>query len=283
MKRILSLVVIMFMLAGCGGSDGGSSGNNSSAISFEAYVREGETFIFSLDPKDAVSYEELRNSEFRESLSLSNWRSYFDVKEVYREHYEYDEQGNPTDTYMRGNFYEVILLDDYYYVDNWSRNGQEFEMFLDGKETRTMTSGGRVYDPETTEYFEVKNYYGADPILILSDFENVWDEETNEKYTGQLNSYDMVSAKGDLYLLKASAVGFKKYGDNNRYLAAYDSPEEYFIILLQTDDETVDREKEYEGAVYYTSGNRVNQRYTGYVRFAPWEMVIEMMKQVNGE
>lgn len=280
MKKALSLIAILLVLTGCGGS-GESSSAGTSAISFEAYVREGETFTFNLDPKDAVTYEELRNNEFRDTVSVSNWRSYFDVREVYREHYEYDEQGNRTDTYMRGNFYAIVLLDKYYYVDNWSRNGLEFELFLDGKETRTMTSSGKVYDPETVEYFEVRDYYGADSILILSDFENVWDEETNEKYTGQLNDYDMVSVKGDLYLLDASVVNFRKYKDDIYCFAAYDSPQEYFIILIQTDDQTIDREKEYEGAVYYSSGNRINERYTGYTRIMPWAMIIELMSKVN--
>lgn len=281
MKKFLSLIIVLFMLAGCGGSDGGKSGNGSSKISFEAYIREGETFEFSFDPEDAVTYEELRNNEFKDTLSVSNWKDYFDVIETYREHYEYDEEGNETGTYMRGSFYVICLLDKYYYVDNWTRNGLEYEVFVDGYETRVMTNNGKVYDPATTEYCEVRNYYGADAMLILSDFENVWDEETNEKYTGELNSYEMVSAKGDLYLLNASAVEFKKFKDDIHYFVAYDSPEEYYVILIQTGDKTIDREKEYEGAVYCTSGSRVNERYTGYVRIVPWQMIVDLMKKVN--
>ena len=172
-------------------------------------------------------------------------------------------------------------MDKYYYVDNWTRNGLEYEVYVDGQETRVMTNNGKVYDPAVEVYQEVRNYSGADPILILTDFENVWDEETNEKYTGQLNSYKMVSAKGDLYLLNASAIEFKKYKNNIFYFVAYDSPEEYYVILIQTDDKTIDREKEYEGAVYCTSGSRVNERYTGYVRIVPWQMIVDLMKKVN--
>ena len=55
-------------------------------VSFEAYIKEGETFTFSFEPADVASYEELRNAEFREMLSLDNWDQYFEVKELYWEH-----------------------------------------------------------------------------------------------------------------------------------------------------------------------------------------------------
>lgn len=281
MKKFLSLIIVLFMLAGCSGTDGGNSDSGNSKIAFEAYIREGETFEFSFDPEDAVTYEELRNNEFKDTLSVSNWKDYFDVIETYREHYEYDEKGNETGTYMRGSFYTIELLDKYYYVDNWTRNGLEYEVYVDGQETRVMTNNGKVYDPAVEVYQEIRDYSGADPMLILTDFENVWDEETNEKYTGQLNSYEMVSAKGDLYLLNASAIEFRKFKDNIYYFAAYDSPEEYYVILIQTNDKTIDREKEYKGAVYCTSGSRVNERYTGYVRIVPWQMIVDLMKKVN--
>jgi len=283
MKRFLSLLIVLFLLTGCGASDGGKSDSGNEKISFEAYIREGETFEFSFDPEDAVTYEKLRNSEFRDSLSVSNWKDYFNVVETYREHYEYDEEGRQTGTYMRGSFYTIELLDQYYYVDNWTRNALEYEVYVDGQESRVMTNNGKVYDPVVEVYQEVRDYSGADPMLILTDFENVWDEETIEKYTGQLNSYEMISASGDLYLLNASAIEFKKYKNNIYCFVAYDSPEEYYVILIKTDDKTIDREKEYEGAVYCTSGSRVNERYTGFVRIVPWQMIVDLMKKVNDQ
>ena len=174
----------------------------------------------------------------------------------------------------------VVLLDDYYYVDNWSRNGLEYEIFVDGYETRVMTNEGKTYDPVTDVYKENSNYSGADPMIILSDFENSWDELTTEKYTGELNSYEMIdisNSNGPIKLVNSSAVNFKKYKDGIYYLVAYDSPDEYFVIFLKSDDNKIDREKEYDGAVYHTA----NDRYTGYTKVYPWAMVIELMKEVN--
>ena len=174
----------------------------------------------------------------------------------------------------------VVLLDDYYYVDNWSRNGLEYEIFVDGYETRVMTNEGKTYDPVTDVYKENRNYSGADPMIILSDFENSWDELTTEKYTGELNSYEMIdisNSNGPIKLVNSSAVNFKKYKDDIYYLVAYDSPDEYFVIFLKSDDNKIDREKEYDGAVYHTA----NDRYTGYTKVYPWAMIIELMKEVN--
>ena len=285
MKKRLALILAAAILTGCGGSSGGKPEEPESdpKISFEAYIREGESFLFELDPEDAVSYQTLREHESTYTVSPSDWRSYFDVQEVYREHYEYDDEGKPTSTFMRGKFYSIVLLDPYWFVDNWSRNGLEYEVFLDGTETRVMTNDGVTYDPVTKQYQDVYDFSGADPILLMTDFENSWDEMTDEKYTGQVNSYELVNIKGDLYLLDAEAVAFKQYQDNIWYFAAYEAPDEYFIIFLESEDGNIDRNWEYEGAVYSTSGARVNERYTGYKRIVPWEMIIELMKQVNGK
>ena len=279
-KKLISILIVLLILAGCGSGEKKPDTPTNNKITFEAYVKEGETFTFESDPSEAISYEELRNSIQSVEISPENWKSYFDVKEVYREHYEYDDEGNPTATYMKGNAYMVVLLDDYYYVDNWSRNGLEYEIFVDGYETRVMTNEGKTYDPVTDVYKENRNYSGADPMIILSDFENSWDELTTGKYTGELNSYEMIdisNSNGPIKLVNSSAVNFKKYKDDIYYLVAYDSPDEYFVIFLQTDDDKIDREKEYDGAVYHTA----NDRYTGYTKVYPWAMVIEMMKEVN--
>ncbi|MBR0417771.1 MAG: lipoprotein [Erysipelotrichaceae bacterium] len=280
MKKLISILIILLILTGCSSGEKKPDTKTNDKISFEAYVKEGETFTFEFDPSETISYEELRNNIQSIEISPENWRSYFDVKEVYREHYEYDDEGNPTATYMKGNVYMVVLLDDYYYVDNWSRNGLEYEIFVDGYETRVMTNEGKTYDPVTDVYKENRNYSGADPMIILSDFENSWDELTTEKYTGELNSYEMIdisNSNGPIKLVNSSAVNFKKYKDGIYYLVAYDSPDEYFVIFLKSDDNKIDREKEYDGAVYHTA----NDRYTGYTKVYPWAMVIELMKEVN--
>ena len=279
-KKLISILIVLLILTGCGSGEKKPDTKTNDKISFEAYVKEGETFTFEFDPSETISYEELRNNIQSIEISPENWRSYFDVKEVYREHYEYDDEGNPTATYMKGNVYMVVLLDDYYYVDNWSRNGLEYEIFVDGYETRVMTNEGKTYDPVTDVYKENRNYSGADPMIILSDFENSWDELTTEKYTGELNSYEMIdisNSNGPIKLVNSSAVNFKKYKDDIYYLVAYDSPDEYFVIFLKSDDNKIDREKEYDGAVYHTA----NDRYTGYTKVYPWAMIIELMKEVN--
>ena len=280
MKKLISILIILLILTGCSSVEKKPDTKTNDKISFEAYVKEGETFTFEFDPSETISYEELRNNIQSIEISPENWRSYFDIKEVYREHYEYDDEGNPTATYMKGNVYMVVLLDDYYYVDNWSRNGLEYEIFVDGYETRVMTNEGKTYDPVTDVYKENRNYSGADPMIILSDFENSWDELTTEKYTGELNSYEMIdisNSNGPIKLVNSSAVNFKKYKDDIYYLVAYDSPDEYFVIFLKSDNNKIDREKEYDGAVYHTA----NDRYTGYTKVYPWAMVIELMKEVN--
>jgi hypothetical protein len=280
-KKLIILMIMVLVLAGCGGSeDQKTEGPKDEKISFEAYIKEGETFTFEFDPQEAISYQELRNRQLSVDIDPDNWRSYFDVKEVYREHYEYDDEGNQTATFMKGNCIMVVLNDEYYYVDNWSRNGMEYKIFVDGYETRLMTNEGTKYDEATTTYDEVRDYYGADPIIIMTDFENSWDEVTNEKYTGELNSYEMVeisNSNGPIKLIDSSAVSFRKYKDDIYYLVAYDSPEEYFVIFLQTDESTIDREKEYDGALYHTA----DDRFTGYTKVYPWSTVIEMLKEVN--
>lgn len=294
-KTILLIVAALLLLTACGSNQGGSNqggsnqgganqgggSQNSKMISFEAYIKEGENFEFSFNPSEAISYEALQNETFQTALSADNWRSFFDVKEVCREHYEYDDEGNPTDTFMKGSYYSIELLDDFYYVDNWSRNGLQFEVYIDGEETRVMTNEGITYDPVTAVYREARTCNGADTMLILTDFVNSWDDTTVERYTGALNNYEMLSAEGDLYLLNASAIEFKKYKDDIYYFVAYGSEDEYFVILIRTDDPVIDREKEYDGAVYVTSGYRENERYTGYKKIVLWEMIIELMKYVN--
>lgn len=283
-KFLISILFICVMLSACGGGDNNNSNNNntSSKISFEAYIKEGETFSFEIDPKDCVSYEDLRNAEFKDTLSLDNFDKYFYVGDVYREHYEYDDYGNPTDTYMKGNTISIALRDDkYYYVDNWTRNGLEFKIHVVGEETRVMKNAGTTYDPVVDKIDEVKEYGGADAMIILSDFVNSWDASTVETYTGHLDSYELLEASGNLYLLDSSLIQFKKYKDNIYYFAAYGAEDEYFIIFIQTDDAKIAYDKEYDGIVYYTSGYRKDERYTGYDKINLWMMIIDLMKQVN--
>ena len=62
---------------------------------------------------------------------------------------------------------------------------------------------------------------------------------------------------------------------------AYGAEDEYFVIFIETDDPVIDREKEYDGAVYVTSGYRVNERYKGFLKITVWQMITELMNKVN--
>ena len=53
------------------------------------------------------------------------------------------------------------------------------------------------------------------------------------------------------------------------------------MLFIQTDDLEPDPYKEYEGAVYVTSGYRENQRYTGYDRIVIHEILTDLLKYVN--
>ena len=282
-KLLVSILFVCIILSACssGGGNNNNNNNTSNKISIEAYIKEGETFQFEIDPKDCVSYNELRNAEFNDTLTLDNFDKYFYVGDVYREHYEYDDDGNPTESYMKGNTISISLRDEYYYVDNWTRNGLEFRMHVVGEETRIMKNEGITYDPVVDKFDEVKNYYGADAMIVLSDFVNSWDETSVETYTGHLDSYELLEVKGNLYLLDSSLISFKKYKDNIYYFAAYEDEDDYFIILIQTDDAKIAYDKDYDGAVYYTSGMRKDVRYTGYDKINLWIMVIDLMKYVN--
>ena len=283
-KLLVSILFMCIVLSACSSGEGSNNNNNNNAsnkISFEAYIKEGETFQFEIDPKDCVSYDDLRNGEFKDTLTVDNFDKYFYVGDVYREHYEYDDNGNPTETYMKGNTISIALKDEYYYVDNWTRNGLEFKMHIVGEETRVMYNAGTTYDPVVDKIDEDRYYYGADAMIILSDFVNSWDEATVETYTGHLDKYELLEASGGLYLLDSSLISFKKYKDNIYYFAAYGAEDEYFIILIQTDDAKIAYDKEYDGIVYYTSGMRKDERYTGYDKINLWMMVIDLMKYVN--
>ena len=69
--------------------------------------------------------------------------------------------------------------------------------------------------------------------------------------------------------------------DNIFYLAAYDSPEEYFVIFFESEDGRIERENEYYCAVYHKEADRERERYSGYTYEYPWAMIIQMMDVVN--
>lgn len=284
-KRIVSVIIaavaLILAVSGCGGVSGSGNSSGPEKVSFEAYVTEGETFTFEFDPLDAVSYEALREAEFRDSLSLDNWEKYFSVRELHLEHMEYDDDGNETETYMKGDAVCLVLKDDYYYVDNYSRNGVEFSVYVNGTETRIMKNDGITYDPVTTNYDEVRSYSGGDIMLILTDFVNSWDETTVETYTGSLESYEVLSASGDLFLIDSSLIEFRHLRDDIYYFAAYGAEDDYFVIFIKMDDALPDPLKEYEGAVYSSSASAQPYRYTGFRRIVISEMLIECLKQVN--
>ncbi len=249
-------------------------------ITFEAYIKAGETFDFTFDPQAVVSYDALRNGEFRDTLTLENWDQYFEVVERYWEHMEYDNEGQETSTFMKGNCYFMMLKDSYLFADNRSKNETEVGIHIVGEQTHITYNDGVTYDPITEKLDKVVDCSGDD-ILLFSDFYDSWDEITNQTDKGTLESYDVVSASGELFLLDSSLVKFQTYKDDIRYFAAYGAPDEYFVIFVQTDDEDLDFYKEYDGAVYMTSGYRVNERYTGITKLVINEWLRDCLRKVN--
>lgn len=281
MKKLITIFLVFLLLSGCSGSAKGKEEPQKKSLTFEAYINEGESFEFTLDPEEAVSYQELKDKITETDISASNWRSYYDIKEVFREHFEYDKEGNRTQSYMSGSVVMTVLNDEYVYVDNWSRNGLEWEVFLDGEEKRVMVNDGITYDPVVREYFEIQKYSGADAMLIMTDFINSWDESTQEKYEGHLNSYDMISCSGHVRLLDSSLIRFRRLKDNIYYFAAYGSDEDFFVLFVESDDPEIQREKEYNAIIYETSSNGEVTRGKGSINMPIWQAYIELMDRVN--
>ena len=281
MKKIIAVLLVLLTLSACGGSGKENNVPQKKEISFEVEFENGKKAQFTLDPDDAVSYQELRDNVIETSISSSNWRSYFDIKEVYREHYEYDEQFNKTVSYMAGNVIMAVLNDEYVFVDNWSRNGLEWQIFIDGEETRIMTNNGKTYDPSTRVYQEIVDFSGADPMLIMTDFVNSWDETTKEEYTGHLNNYEMVSCQGDVKLLKSSVIKYKKLTDDIYYFAAYDNDENFFVIFVESNDDNIQREDEYNTVIYATNSYGEISSSSKSYNLPIWEAYVDLMKKVN--
>ena len=281
MKKIITLLLVLLALSACSGSGKGDNGPVKKSLSFTAYLNEGEEFEFTFDPREAVTYQELRDNIVEERISGANWRSYFDIKEVYREHYEYDEQGNKTSTYQAGNIIMTVLNDEYVYVDNWSRNGLEWEIFVDGEQSMEMTNNGKTSPPAVQQILDIENYSGADAMLIFTDFVDSWDDTTYQKYEGSLNSYDMISCSGDVKLLKSSLISFKKLQDNIYYFAAYESDDDFFVLFVESPDANIDREAEYKAIIYETGSDGQVRRQSGYTYIPVWSAYIELMKKVN--
>jgi len=281
MKKLITILLVLLTVTACSGSNKGGNEPEKKDITFEAYINEGETFEFTLDPQDAVSYDQLREGIKETKVDGSNWRSYFDIKEVYREHYEYDNSGNKTQSYMAGNVVMTVLNDEYVYVDNWSRNGLEWEVFVDGEETRIMTNDGKTYDPVVRQYLEIMNLSGADAMLIMTDFVNSWDETTQEKYEGHLNNYELISCSGNVKLLDSSLIKYKHLKDDIYYFAAYESDESYFVIFVESEDGNIQRENEYNTSIYATNSYGEVQRGLSSINLPIWQAYIELMKKVN--
>ena len=283
MKKLITILLVLLTVTACSGSNKGGNEPAKKDITFEVYINEGETFEFTLDPNEAVSYQQLREGIKETKVDGSNWRSYFDIKEVYREHYEYDNSGNKTQSYMAGTAVMTVLNDEYVYVDNWSRNGLEWEVFVDGEETRIMTNDGKTYDPAVRQYFEIMNLSGADAMLIMTDFVNSWDETTQEKYEGHLNSYDMISCSGNVKLLDSSLIKYKHLKDDIYYFAAYESDENFFVVFVKSEDGNIQRENEYNTSIYATNSYGEVKRGLSSINLPIWEAYIELMKKVNND
>ena len=281
MKKLITILLVFLILTGCSGSGKGNEKPEKKSLTFEAYINEGETFEFTLNPDEAVTYQQLRDGVIERDIDSSCWRSYFDIKEVYREHYEYDDKGNKTDTYSKGNLIMTVLNDEYVYVDNWSRNGLEWEILIEGQQIMTMTNNGKTGNPSVTNYMDVLSQSGADAILILTDFVDSWDELTQQKYEGSLKSYEMVSCKGHVKLLDSSLIQYKHLKDNIYYFAAYESDESFFVVFVESDSADIQRENEYNAIIYEAGSNGEAQRGLGYINLPIWQAYIELMKQVD--
>lgn len=282
MKKFITILLILLTVTACGGSDKENSEPAKNKISFEAYINEGETFEFTLDPEEAITYQELREAITETEISVSNWKDYFDIKEVYREHYEYDDDGNKTKSYMAGNIIMTVLNDEYVYVDNRSRNSLEWKVFIDGQESRLMTNNGKTYDQTVRTYNEVLDFSGADSMLIMTDFINSWDEITQEKYEGYLNSYEMISCSGNVKLLDSSLIEYKHLKDNIYYFASYESQDNFYVIFVESEDGNIQRENEYNVAVYETYYGEV-QKGLSSINLPLWQAYIDLMKKVNDD
>lgn len=284
---VILTVSAMLMACSCSGTPVESSKSETTEsskrdITFKAELYGGEAFDFTLNPDEAVSYKTLRDNVTETSVSASNWKDYFDIKEVYREHYEYDDSGSKTSTYRKGNIIMTVLKDDFIYVDNWSRNGLEWKIYVEGEESMTWIKGGKKGKPSVRKYKEEVDKSGADAMLIMTDFIDFLDDSTQQQSKGSLKKYEVVSASGNLKLLKSETVKFRKLNDDVCYFAAYGSDKEFFVIFVETNGGTPDRETEYNITVYESDpdGNAEKGKSGNYNL---WEAYIELMKNVNGK
>jgi len=278
MKKLITVLFVTLMLSGCTGKEKGEPKRND--LTFTAYLKESEPFEFTLNPKEAVTYQQLNDNIKEVDIDSSNWRSYFDIREVYREHYEYDDQGNRTDTYAAGKMVMIQLNDEYIYADNWSRNGLEWEVFVEGRQSMTMTNEGKTGSPMNSDYLGPENYSGADAILMFTDFTDSWDATTYQKYEGNLKTYEMISCSGHLKLLDSSMVKFRHLKDDIYYFAAYESDEKFAVIFVESDNGDILRESEYNAVIYEKQPNREIERGLEGINLPLWQTYIELLKNV---
>ena len=287
MKKIIVLILCLLTITGCAKKEEAPEPipeDDRLPIVLNAYIVEGEPFEFRFNIEDAIPYELIRDNLVKTEIGMHNWRSYFEDLEVYREHYLYDEKGEKTSTYMKGKYYTVQLLKDYYFADNYSRNGLEFNAFVDGYETRTMVNDGITYDEVRTDYLEERHFSGADPMFILTDFVNSWDETTVETYSGKVNNFELINignSNGDISLLKSSVLNFRHFKDNIYYLLAADSKDDYYVFFVEDDDGIIDREDEYLGSAYHVYNGRVDEWHSDLNRLYPWAIVTDLVKAVE--
>ena len=175
----------------------------------------------------------------------------------------------------------TVLNDEYIYVDNWSRNGLEWEVFVEGQQTMTMTNEGKIGSPAVSDYLGPENYSGADAILILTDFTDSWDKLTSQKYEGYLKSYDMISCSGHLKLLDSSLIKFRHLKDNIYYFIAYESDENFAVIFVESENGEINREDEYNAIIYEKEPGREIERGYGGINVPIWQVYIELMSKVE--
>lgn len=290
MRKIFAIILTvsaMMMACSCSGAPRKTSKSETTAaakkeLTFKVELYGGKEFDFTLNPDESVSYKTLSENITETSVSASNWKDFFDIKEVYREHYEYDENGNKTSTYRKGKIIMTVLKDDFIYVDNWSRNGLSWKIYVEGEESMTWIKGGKEGKPSVRKYKDELDKSGADAMLILTDFLDSWDDTTQQQSKGTLKKYEVVSVSGNLKLLRSDAIKFKKIKDDIYYFAAYDSDKKFFVIFVESPNGTPDRESEYNITVYESASNGTPAKGKSG-NYNLWESYIELMKSVNGK
>ena len=211
MKKFAVIFVFLLIISGCGSDNAAKPADNKiTEISFEAYLKEGENFTFTFTPEDAVSYQELKNAQSSVTLDASNWSDIFTVREVYREHYEYDEAGNMTNKLDPEYQEKIIQRGKNYKNDGWTQAYYR-------KSQKTLFNGSRELG------YEYKNDM------------NPWDEAmslANDKEKYKDGAYYSADTSGKVSRRMNYARGLDVKGYDKKEI--YEFAKEYDIKLPDT-------------------------------------------------